>query len=152
MIFELHSPVLDTEGLHAAIEVYADETFGDSVAWSIHGDPGDLSGATAGLAYRLAREALFNIYKHAHASVVEIVIDRSPSEITVSVRDDGRGFDAAEASSRPGHLGLGQARQLANAAGGTWSCTSAPGSGTTVRFTLPVTSDAAGPTTSSLPA
>lgn len=139
MIFELHSPVLERDGLTTAIEVYLDETFRDDVAWSVDGDPGPLDPAVAGLAYRLAREAMFNAFKHAAPSRVDVEIERAPETLAIVVRDDGRGFDAEAEAIEPGHLGSEHARRLAAAAGGTWTVASRPGGGTTVRFSLPVT-------------
>jgi two-component system sensor histidine kinase UhpB len=140
MIFELHSPVLESDGLLTALEVYVDETFGDSVTWDVRGDPGALDAATAGLAYRLAREAIFNVFKHADAKRLDVVVERRPASVVVTIDDDGRGFDVAAttAAAEPGHLGVEHSRQLAEAAGGSWACTSRPGHGTTVRLLLPV--------------
>jgi signal transduction histidine kinase len=138
MIFELHSPVLESDGLEAAIETYLDETFGDDVDWSVHGDPGDLPSGTAGLAYRLAREAMFNTFKHASATSVDVELERRPGDLTVVIRDDGVGFDPADSGTERGHLGFDHSRQLAAAAGGSWSCSSRPGDGTTVQFVLPI--------------
>lgn len=137
MIFELHAPSLETDGLDGAVEEYLDETFGDEVNWSVEGDPGPLSPGVGALAYRLAREAMFNTFKHAHARTIRVAIERVPAALTVTVQDDGAGFDGADLNAERGHLGFDHSRQLAAAAGGSWSYQSHPGQGTTVRFTLP---------------
>jgi signal transduction histidine kinase len=60
------------------------------------------------------------------------------SGLAVTISDDGKGIDR-EVLSRPeaGHLGVVHTRQLAEAAGGWWSVSSAPNAGTTVVFWLP---------------
>jgi len=60
--------------------------------------------------------------------------------VTLRVRDDGCGFDAAEAAARrsEGHLGLSMLRDLSEAAGGRLSVESAPGAGTTVALEVPL--------------
>lgn len=141
MIFELHSPSLETDGLEAAVDEYLDETFGDDVSWSVDGEPGPLSPGIAALAFRLAREAMFNIFKHAHARTINVSLVRAPATITVSIRDDGIGFDGSDIVAQRGHLGFDHSRQLAAAAGGSWTCQSKPGEGTIVRFTLPTGAD-----------
>ncbi len=138
MIFELHSPSLETDGLDAAVEEYLDETFGNDVSWSVEGAPGPLSSGVAALAYRLAREAMFNTFKHANARTIEVSMVRLSAALTVTIRDDGVGFDGDAADVERGHLGFDHSRQLAIAAGGSWTCQSQLGGGTTVRFTLPV--------------
>lgn len=138
MIFELHSPSLETDGLDAAVEEYLDETFGTDVSWSVQGVPGPLSPGVAALAYRLAREAMFNTFKHAHARTIQVAMVRLPAALTVTIRDDGVGFDGDATDVERGHLGFDHSRQLADAAGGSWSCQSHLDEGTTVRFTLPV--------------
>jgi signal transduction histidine kinase len=137
MIFELHSPVLESDGLHAAIEEYLAETFDDGVACTVIGDADGLASRTAALAYRLAREAIFNSFKHADPTAVEVALSATGETLTVEVSDNGRGFDPGAIDNGSGHIGLDHSRQLARAAGGTWSCTSAPGQGTSITFSLP---------------
>lgn len=138
MMFELHSPVLETEGLAAAIDVYLDETFADEVRTRIVDELGTVTDATAALAYRLAREALMNVRKHAHATQVVVELRTAGNVLTLCITDDGVGFDPASVGTAPGHLGVRHAEQLASAAGGSWSVTSEPGAGTVVTIRLPI--------------
>ena len=140
LIFDLHSPVLDSEGLVAALEVYVDETFDDTVRTSVRGDSGPIDDATGGLAYRLAREAVFNSFKHASASTVNVTVEARAGSLVVMVSDDGIGFERAAGElpePTPGHLGMRHAAELADAAGGRWDVRSEPGAGTIVTITLP---------------
>jgi signal transduction histidine kinase len=94
-----------------------------------------LDPATEAAVYRVATEALHNALRHAAPQSVSVTLSGSSKRITVAVTDDGTGFDPA-APPGPG-LGLASMRQRAAAAGGSLRVTSAPGQGTTVRFTAP---------------
>jgi signal transduction histidine kinase len=80
--------------------------------------------------YRIAQEALSNISKHANASAVHLTLHRERDRTTLTVRDDGAGFDLGAVP--PGHLGIGIMRERAAAIGATVRFESAPGHGTTV--------------------
>jgi signal transduction histidine kinase len=90
------------------------------------------------LAYRLAQEAISNAHRHAQARQVSVRAEPRNHGLAVTISDDGKGIDR-EVLSRPeaGHLGVVHTRQLAEAAGGWWSVSSAPNAGTTVVFGLP---------------
>ena len=78
--------------------------------------------------YRIAQETLNNVAKHADATSVEITLQGDASEVTLEIRDDGKGFNTqAEA---PGHLGLAIMRERALAVGGELAIESGPGQGT----------------------
>lgn len=87
--------------------------------------------------YRVAREALSNVAKHAQASSVSLTLVEGQQQITLSVTDDGIGFDPAQAG-RPGHYGLTTFRERAQALGGNVVIESDTARGTTVRLTLPL--------------
>jgi signal transduction histidine kinase len=140
MMFELHSPVLDAEGLVAALEVFLYET-ADELAWKISGTVHpETPQVMQALAYRLTKEALSNVIRHASASNLTVNVESSDSMVQVTTVDDGAGFDVDERLvAEPGHLGMGHAKALAGAVGGRWDVTSAPGEGTTVVIRLPFT-------------
>jgi len=84
--------------------------------------------------YRIAQEALNNIAKHAEASKATVNLDCAESgEITLVIRDDGRGFDPARIPA--GHLGLGIMRERAESVGALLRIESQIGSGSEVRVT-----------------
>ncbi|KUN76961.1 sensor histidine kinase [Streptomyces griseoruber] len=88
------------------------------------------------VALRSCQEALTNARKHAGSSArVTICLGYDEDGLTVSVRDDGRGFDPARDSDGYGLAGL---RARAAEVGGTTLVRSAPGEGTTVTVRLPV--------------
>jgi len=79
------------------------------------------------------KEILHNIVKHAEASRVSIRLEVSGRQFTMCVQDNGRGFDAAQATS--GH-GLRSLRRRAAELGGQITAESSPGKGTTVVLTV----------------
>ena len=140
LLFELHPPALDRHGLHAAIESFGASLFADhDTDFRVEGDAGPSSVTVQSLAYRAAREALTNAWKHAAASTVVVRVDAEPGWLHVRVKDDGRGFEhaAVAGAARRGHLGLRAAEELVVGSMGEWTVRSAPGSGTTVDITLP---------------
>jgi signal transduction histidine kinase len=85
--------------------------------------------------YRLVQEALTNTVKHAKASRVEIQVVEAERHVTVTVADDGIGFDPDAVADGFGLLGM---RERVTLVDGTLTVESGAGSGTTVRCRLPV--------------
>ena len=86
--------------------------------------------------FRIAQEALNNAAKHSSAKRITVDLEERDGELVLSVSDDGKGFDPANAPR--GRWGMTTMRERAEAAGGRLAVDSAPGSGTTVRATLPL--------------
>ncbi len=84
--------------------------------------------------YRLIQEALNNVVRHAGARRVDIEMRIGDDTLHMVVRDDGRGFGS---DATPGR-GLSHLRERATALGGHCEIESAPGDGTAVRVTVPM--------------
>jgi signal transduction histidine kinase len=144
LLFDLHPPVLDSEGLAAALRVYLDQNQDErGPAYEIQSEfDEEPPPETRTILYRIAGEALSNIRKHARARRVTITLDRQAQAFRVRIRDDGDGFEAErESAPRPGHLGLASMRERAELSGGAWRIESAPGHGTMVEFEVPALPD-----------
>jgi NarL family two-component system sensor histidine kinase YdfH len=89
-------------------------------------------------AQRIVSEALMNVARHAQAEQVRIGLSRAEERMTISIRDDGIGFDTAAQTGAEGHYGLLGMRDRARLAGGTLLIISEPGKGTDVVLTLPM--------------
>jgi signal transduction histidine kinase len=91
---------------------------------------------------RIVQEALSNVRKHAGASRVEVIIETDAREVGVSIVDDGHGFDPLQLD-RTGwpRLGLQTMRERAQAIGGAFDISSAPGEGTRVSVRVPLVVD-----------
>jgi PAS domain S-box-containing protein len=94
--------------------------------------------------YRIVQEALTNIAKHAMAKKVLVEITRVDKILSISVQDDGQGFDILQALSKnPEERGLGLATMKAHAQmlGGTLGLWTEQGSGTRLSLTIPITAE-----------
>jgi signal transduction histidine kinase len=94
---------------------------------------------TGAAVYRIAREALTNVVRHAHASAASVQVDHHDGRVEVAVRDDGSGSDGEE-GTKPGH-GIAGMRERAEALGGRLTAGASSGGGFLVTASLPVTSD-----------
>jgi len=91
--------------------------------------------------YRIFQELLTNISKHAHAGRVDIAIRLDEGQVTITVEDDGLGFEVTEALGRKaGDRGLGLAAmdERARMLGGALKIWSKTGKGTKVTLEVPL--------------
>ncbi len=90
--------------------------------------------------YRIVQEALSNVRRHAHASLVTVKLVASHPSVLLRVEDDGQGF-AQERSPGEGlrerHMGLWSMGERARLLGGTLRIRSAPGKGTRILVDIP---------------
>ena len=84
---------------------------------------------------QLTREAMSNVARHAEASKVVVNVEDRRERLTLSIIDDGRGFDTTE-GQRPGHHGLTNMHARAESLGGSLAIES-DGGGTRVVFEMP---------------
>ena len=87
--------------------------------------------------FRMLREGLTNISKHAQASQVWIRMLHHAATLTIEIRDNGLGFDTSRLSKQPGHYGLIGLQERACLAGGTLQVESTPGRGTVIQLSIP---------------
>jgi len=85
--------------------------------------------------FRVAQEALGNAVKHSDARNVWVDLTGGPSSVTLTISDDGKGFDVDGAPK--GGLGLMSMRERVESAGGVLEIHATPGSGTRLRVTVP---------------
>lgn len=86
----------------------------------------------------ITQEALHNARRHAGAARITVRLDRDGTRHRVTVRDDGCGFDPADAAlNGKGHFGLSIMRARASRLGGDLAIRTAPGDGTEVILTWP---------------
>jgi signal transduction histidine kinase len=92
-------------------------------------------------AFRIVQEALTNVRKHARARRVTVALHREGDWLTLTVADDGIGFDVAVSTPQAGHIGLHGMAERARLLGGELQVRSAAGQGTTIRVRLPMTEE-----------
>jgi PAS domain S-box-containing protein len=137
LVLELRPESLEREGLTSALRKLAEATQrrqGLLVQAHIYSEP-PISLESKQALYRIAQEALHNAVKHASATTLDLTLETAADNVTLTVADDGVGFDPD--GSFPGHLGLRSMRERMTRLGGDLTITSAPSQGTTVRATLP---------------
>jgi len=144
---DLRPPLLDEVGLVSALRAYLQSQAGLSgVAIELHASetpdetPVRLPADHEIACFRIVQEAITNVLRHAGARRVDVRVARSARYVSLSIQDDGRGFDPVtldEAAAR-GHLGVPGMRERILARGGQFRLTSSPGRGTTVEVELDV--------------
>jgi two-component system sensor histidine kinase UhpB len=139
---ELRPAALDHLGLTAALENLVrgwSERFGVPVEFrnAVNDGPRLSADGEANL-YRIAQEALHNVYKHAGASVVRVTLSRADGHVQLVIQDDGRGFSPVDVHQASiGGLGLESMRERASLIGGQFVVRSAFAHGTTVTVRVP---------------
>ncbi len=91
-------------------------------------------------AFRIAQEGLMNAFRHSGGTEVEVSLERSRGSLSLTVRDNGRGFDPGRAEDPlrlPVHLGILGMRERARMVAGVLTIESSPGKGTRVRLEIP---------------
>jgi signal transduction histidine kinase len=135
---DIYPPDLDVRGLPEAVRELLDQQALSGVEISLEVDqPLTPSPTTARLAFRVIRESLRNIVKHAKATHVDVVLRQAEGFLHLEVRDDGVGFDPDNAT-KEGHLGLRLVQETVADVGGRLDIRSSPGNGTVVDGALPL--------------
>lgn len=139
LIFELHPPALEKEGLVAALQarVAAVETrAGLRTEFLVEGER-RLPFFVEQELYGIAQEALNNVGKHARAQCVTVHLQITDKMVCLEVRDDGVGFDPSTAR-KTGGVGLRSIEERTAKVGGTLAMQSKPGDGTRIRVEIPL--------------
>ena len=90
------------------------------------------------LLFNLVRELLFNVVKHAGVDEATVDLAEADQQLSITVRDGGRGFDPARVNEAATGLGLAGIRRRLELFGGRLEVEAAPGEGTQVTITLPI--------------
>ena len=141
LIYDLRPTILDDLGLAAAVRWYVKETIepqGLQASMMITGADDRLPHHVETAVFRIVQEALTNILKHAQARRAAIELQMGPSDVRVTIADDGRGFDlSAVTTRRDGGMGVIGMRERAELLGGRLQMTSGP-EGTRIEAVIPV--------------
>jgi PAS domain S-box-containing protein len=90
--------------------------------------------------FRIAQEALNNVTKHSDASAVELTVDFGSAGLTMTIADNGKGFELPPSTTHlaeSGKLGIIGMQERARLLGGTLDVHSELGAGTSVVVTIP---------------
>jgi two-component system, NarL family, sensor kinase len=135
LLVEIHPPGLNAGGLGAALEDLTAQAVGAGVTptVSVTGMDGTPDHVVA-LVWRVAQEAIRNAVRHAGASTVRVDVLGEARQVSLTVQDDGVGFDP-DSDDRQDSYGLRGLQSLVED-GGRLQVQSAPGAGTTVRMVV----------------
>jgi len=134
LIFELHPPVLEEEGLVAALQARlaaVESRARLKTEIRVEGER-RLPISTEEELFRIALEALNNVIKHANAQQVTVNLQFEDEDVYLEIADDGVGFDPVATRSSGGR-GLIGIRERVQRIQGSVDIESAPGDGTTLR-------------------
>src|SRR5690606_14422621 len=129
---QLRPPALDELGLVGALGEVADSHALDCSI--VSEELGALPPGVEAAAYRIGREALINVARHAGCRIAELSVNRDSEGLWLQVRDHGAGH------SGPAGVGTVAMRERAHELGGTLSIADTDGGGTTISAWLPVPS------------
>jgi signal transduction histidine kinase len=145
IIADLRPQILDDMGLAAALKWYV-QTYQQRRSLPselvVEGTPYRLPAEYETVLFRITQEALTNIAKHARATHIVVTLGFAPTEVSLTVEDDGRGFDPEQTLQRTGRnagWGLLGMRERASLIGGQAVIESMPGQGARIRVTIPTT-------------
>lgn len=110
------------------------EELGVAVSHTVEGESRKLPPSSEVVLIRTAQEALANVRKHAAARTVKVSVRYGSAEVTLTVRDDGAGFDPSTGTG----FGLRGMRARIEQQGGLLQVVSAPGEGASVHVALPM--------------
>ena len=140
-ISQLRPPQLDRLGLEGAMRDVAEGVANAAeltVDLDFQAPPGSLGDAEQLAVLQVAREALQNVHKHAHATRATVATRIADGDWRLEVRDDGKGFDPGALADRGRRsFGVGLMRERAELIGARLEIESNLGGGTRVRLTIP---------------
>ncbi len=141
---DLRPSMLDDLGLLPALtwhfKRYREQT-GIRVAFGHAGLEKRFSADIETVIYRVIQEALTNAARHAGVIDLAVSLTVDDRAVHLAVSDKGKGFDPAEALVRRQSVGLFGMRERVEAAGGVLSVQSAPGAGTSIVASIPLSSE-----------
>ncbi len=138
LAYQYHPSILDDLGLGSALRSLCEDFEkweGISVTCELPDGARKISQAVGTCLYRVVQESLRNVSKHAQASAVHLILREDEQEITLSIQDNGKGFEVDGLLSRG--LGFVSMRERVRLVGGTLLVESQPGHGTIVKVSIP---------------
>jgi len=137
--FDLSNPLVNLLGLKAAIESLS-QTFGLPLRVEGVNETLPLPTPVLSVVFRVVRELLFNVRKHARAQHVLVLLNLRAGNLLIHIIDDGVGFDANALSGLLQGVGYGlvSTRMQILSLGGRMDVDSSPGAGTRISISVPL--------------
>jgi signal transduction histidine kinase/ligand-binding sensor domain-containing protein len=142
-VWELRLPASDQDDLATAIRTAGNEILGrKNIAFEIRisGRRHAVDSQTKQSLIRIVQEAFRNAASHSNAGKIDVHIAwLAGHQLSLEIRDDGRGFDFDEASRKSGHFGLASMRERAREIGAQFQIDASPGQGVRIEIRCPLT-------------
>ena len=141
MLLGLRPKLLEGARLPAALQQLAERFSRDcgiQCTFDINGREHEVPEEVENELYRVAQEALCNVRKHSRAASVCILLSYRPGGVVLGIKDNGQGFIPAPPRAGAHGFGLPTMHDRARNLGGTMDVNTAPGTGTEVTMTVPV--------------
>jgi signal transduction histidine kinase/ligand-binding sensor domain-containing protein len=140
-VWNLRSSTIEVHGLDAALRQLVERMGPVTTARcsvTVSGQPRSCSPDIEEELLRIAQEATNNASQHAQPNEIRIALEYGASSLTLSISDDGRGFDLEEGYRKSGHWGLKNMQERAAQIRGTCKITTAVGQGTQIEVRVPL--------------
>jgi ligand-binding sensor domain-containing protein/signal transduction histidine kinase len=140
-VWDLRHAGQESQGFPQQVQADVEKFMQDSgvrLEFSVAGDEAPIGPVVAREALMVVREAVRNAVNHGQPSVVRLTLSYQRGEISISVLDNGRGFQPANGDVR--HFGLTGMRERVDRIHGSLSLGSAAGGGTHITFSFPLDS------------
>ncbi len=143
LVSELNPPVLEREGLVAALQWLADhmqEMYALNVHVVVKDECEPQSTAMRSLLVQMVRELLFNVVKHARTDEAWLILEKGDNGLCLHVEDHGTGFNMQRLADRKvtrGGYGLHSIMERLKLVGGVVDIQSTPGTGSRVTLGVP---------------
>lgn len=139
LVFDVRPPSLEShDGLAQSIRDRLAMLSASGIKYDLEVDLPELKSDDRTMIFREVAEAVGNVERHAKASHVRVSLNMHDGGVLGVIQDDGQGFDVAQRTNLPGHLGLLALRERALMAGGRYKIESKPGAGTRIEFWIPL--------------
>lgn len=107
-----------------------------AISFEVTGKTIFLNGQHELVLFRIVQEAINNIIKHAQASKIDILLHFEVHELSLQIKDNGRGFSTEH--NHPCGNGISNMKRRAITLNGIIEISSAPGTGTCINIKIPV--------------
>ena len=140
LAYQFHPSILDDLGLTVALQRLVDECATRANlqgAFEVSPAPPTVPQTVSTCLYRIAQESLANVMKHARANKVIVSLASTADAITLTVQDDGVGFDTQQLANSHRGLGLISMAERLRLVRGTVTIDSIPHQGTRLYIKVP---------------